>query len=54
MFPLAYVPSLWFKVMDPRLLALPHIQGDFSRVNLDPARRGALLARYGAAASART
>jgi hypothetical protein len=26
MFPLAYVPSLWFKVMDPRLLALPHIR----------------------------
>ena len=54
MFPLAYVPPLWFKVMDPRLLALPHIQGDFSRINLDPARRDALLARYGAVASARS
>ena len=27
MFPLAYVPWLWFKVMDPRLLALPHMPG---------------------------
>jgi alkane 1-monooxygenase len=36
MFPLAYVPPLWFKVMDPRLLALPHIQGDMSYVNIDP------------------
>jgi alkane 1-monooxygenase len=53
MFPLAYVPSLWFKVMDPRLLALPHIRGDFSRINVCPKRRDALLARYGAVASAR-
>jgi len=52
MFPLAYVPPLWFKLMDPRLLALPHIQGDFSRINLDPKRRDALLARYGTMASA--
>ena len=36
MFPLAYVPPLWFKVMDPRLLALPHVQGDLKRVNLQP------------------
>jgi len=54
MFPLAYVPALWFKVMDPRLLALPHIQGDFSRINLDPAHRDALLRRYGALAAARS
>ena len=46
MFPLAYVPPLWFKVMDPRLLALPHIRGDFGRINVDPKRRAALLARY--------
>ncbi len=49
MFPLAYVPALWFKVMDPRLLALPHVRGDFGRVNVDPSRREALLARHGAA-----
>lgn len=47
MFPLAYVPPLWFKVMDPRLLALPHVRGDLSRVNIDPAKRNAILERYG-------
>ena len=47
MFPLAYVPPLWFRVMDKRLLALPQIDGDLRRVNLDPARRAELLARYG-------
>lgn len=36
MYLLAYVPPLWFKVMDQRLLALPHIQGDLSRVNRGP------------------
>jgi alkane 1-monooxygenase len=33
MFPLACVPPLWFRVMDPRLLALPHVAGDLARVN---------------------
>jgi alkane 1-monooxygenase len=47
MFPLAYVPPLWFRVMDPRLLALPQVRGDLNRVNIDPARRTALWARYG-------
>jgi alkane 1-monooxygenase len=42
MFPLAYVPPLWFKVMDPRLLALPHVQGDLKRVNLQPGYRPVL------------
>lgn len=50
MFPLAYVPALWFRVMDPRLLALPNVNGDLARVNVDPARRAALQARYGQAA----
>jgi alkane 1-monooxygenase len=49
MFPLAYVPPLWFKVMDPRLLALPHVRGDLSRVNIDPRKRDAIHARYGKA-----
>jgi alkane 1-monooxygenase len=49
MFPLAYVPWLWFKVMDPRLMALPHVQCDLSKVNVDPARLNALQARYGRA-----
>jgi alkane 1-monooxygenase len=47
MFPLAYIPPLWFKVMDPRLLALPHVRGDLGRVNIDPRHRAALVARYG-------
>ena len=47
MFTLAYVPALWFKVMDKRLLALPQIRGDLSKVNLDPARRATLVVRYG-------
>ncbi|MBC7483499.1 MAG: alkane 1-monooxygenase [Rhizobacter sp.] len=47
MFPLAYVPPLWFRVMDPRLLALPHVRGDLSRVNIDPRRHAAIHQRYG-------
>ncbi|WP_284620372.1 alkane 1-monooxygenase [Aquabacterium humicola] len=46
MFPLAYAPRLWFKVMDPRLMALPQVQGDLDRVNVDPRARAALQARY--------
>ena len=45
MFPLSYVPPLWFRVMDRRLLALPQVQGDLERVNLDPRRRGRLRGR---------
>lgn len=47
MFPLAYVPPLWFRVMDARLLALPQVRGDLTRVNIDPRRRERLLARHG-------
>jgi alkane 1-monooxygenase len=47
MFPLAYVPPLWFKVMDPRLLALPHVRGDLDKVNIDPRKRAKIEARYG-------
>lgn len=46
MFLIAYIPWLWYRVMDRRLLGLPHIQGDLSRINIDPARRGAIEARY--------
>ena len=52
MFPLSYVPPLWFRVMDKRLLALPQVHGDLRRVNVDPARRDALWARYGNGAAA--
>ena len=45
MFPLACLPALWFRVMDPRLLALPQVRGDLSRVNVDPRARVRLMAR---------
>ena len=38
MYLLSYFPWLWFKVMDQRVLNLPHIQGDLSKVNVDPKR----------------
>jgi alkane 1-monooxygenase len=47
MFTLAYIPRLWFKVMDARLLALPQVQGDLERINVDPRSRSGLMARYG-------
>ena len=34
MFLLSYVPPLWYRVMDRKVLAL--VDGDLSRVNLDP------------------
>jgi alkane 1-monooxygenase len=55
MYLIAYFPWLWYKVMDHRLLALPHIRGDLSKINIDPAARARIEARYGhppAAASA--
>jgi alkane 1-monooxygenase len=44
---LAWCPPLWFRVMDERLLALPHVAGDIGRINLDPDKRETLVARYG-------
>lgn len=43
---LAYVPWLWFRVMDPRLLGLEQVRGDLGRVNIDPAQAERLCARY--------
>lgn len=34
MFLLAYVPPLWFRIMDRRLMELPHVDGQPERVNL--------------------
>jgi alkane 1-monooxygenase len=51
MFPLAYIPPLWFRVMNPRLLSLPHVQGNLDRVNIDPRKREAIHQRYGAQGS---
>jgi len=44
---LAYVPLLWFRVMDKRLLALPHIQGDLDKINIDPDALPAIFLEYG-------
>ncbi len=52
MFLVAYVPWLWFRVMDARLLALPTVRGDLDRVNVDPKRRAALARRYARPATA--
>ena len=45
MLVLAYVPPLWFALMDRRVLA--HYQGRIDQANLHPPRRLALLARFG-------
>lgn len=45
MIVLTYVPPLWRRVMDRRVLA--HYDGDITQANLAPHRRSALLARYG-------
>lgn len=47
MFPLAYVPWAWYRVMDKRLLALPQVRGNLKRVNMSPQRHKQLWARYG-------
>ncbi len=46
---LAYVPPLWRRVMDKRVLA--HYGGDVTQANIDPRRREQVLAKYGDAAS---
>jgi alkane 1-monooxygenase len=50
MMPLAYIPMLWFRVMDPKVVA--HHGGDLGKAHLHPRRRAALLARWSAKAPA--
>ena len=40
----AYVPWLWFRIMDPKVVA--HYRGDMSRANIEPSLRAEVLARY--------
>lgn len=47
MYLLAYIPWLWFRVMDKRLMALPHIAGDIDKVNIDPAAQPSIFLRWG-------
>jgi len=44
---LAYVPVLWFRVMDKRLLALAHVKGDLDKVNICPDARAAIFLKCG-------
>jgi len=44
MIVLAYLPPLWRRVMDPRVVA--HYGGDVARANLHPPARSRMLARY--------
>ena len=40
----AYVPSLWYKIMDERVIQ--HYKGDLSKINMDPEQREAVMAKY--------
>ncbi|MGW1963552.1 alkane 1-monooxygenase [Streptomyces sp. NPDC001935] len=44
MIVIAWIPPLWRRVMDPRLLT--HYEGDVQRANIAPAARTRLLRRY--------
>lgn len=44
MYLLAYVPPLWFRLMNPRLVAA--VQGDAARINFQPGLRERLMRRY--------
>lgn len=41
----AYIPPLWFKIMDKRVLA--HYNGDLNKANILPAKRKVLMQRFG-------
>jgi len=47
MYVLSYVPWLWFRIMDKRLMALPHVQGDLDKVNIDPDARPSIFLKWG-------
>ena len=46
MIGLAYIPPLWRKVMDHRVVE--HYDGDLTRANIQPGKRDKVLAQYGA------
>lgn len=41
---LAYLPPVWFRLMDPKVVA--HYQGDMSKANIKPSIRDEVIARY--------
>ncbi|NGY06431.1 alkane 1-monooxygenase [Solimonas terrae] len=46
MIVLAYIPPLWFKIMDPKVVA--HYHGDMRLANIKPSRHDEVIARYAA------
>ena len=44
MFLVAYVPPLWFAIMNPRLVVA--VNGDVNRINFQPGQRQALCQQY--------
>ncbi len=48
MIVLAYVPWLWFKIMDPKVVA--HYQGDMRKANIKPSIRERIVAQFSPAA----
>ena len=46
MYVLAYLPPLWFRVMDQRVLGLKHVAGDLAKVNIAPHAREQIYRRY--------
>lgn len=42
---LAWIPPLWFRVIDPKVVA--HYRGDMTRANIKPGIRDKVIARYG-------
>ena len=47
MIVLTWVPAIWRRVMDPRVLA--HFDGDITRANLHPRKRDKIIAKYSGA-----
>ncbi len=47
MYVLAYIPPLWFRVMNQRVLNVPHINGDLDKVNIDPKHEAKIRKQYG-------
>ncbi len=45
----AYLPPVWFRLMDPRVVA--HFNGDMSRANIKPSMRERVIAKYRSAAA---
>ena len=43
---IAYIPWLWFYIMDKRLLKLSHINGDLRKINIHPAKKLTLMNKY--------